>query len=110
MKSMTEAELFAELTADGTSRQELQERFARALRLPVAKMCTPENADVIIGGRWPTLIRGARRHDCETCDEHVSLAPSSQAVLAIRAVHVICMRCAFTGKADALLKEEKPDA
>ena len=110
MKSITEEELLAGLAAQGADRYELQGRIAAALGIPKAEMGTIDQADIIIGGGWPTPMRGAQRHQCETCNAHVSLAPSSQAAMAARRRHVVCMACAMSGKADKLMQETKADA
>lgn len=94
MKSITEAELLAGFAAQGMDRYELQERLAAALGIPKTEMGTVEQADAIIGGPWPTPMRGAQRHQCEACDGYVSLAPSSQAAngssAAARRLHGLC--------------------
>lgn len=110
MKSWTEAELLAEIERAGFTRQDAQLRFAAVVGMPAKDFGTVENADTIIGGAWPTPMRGARRHQCETCNRYVSLAPSSQAAIAQRPRHVVCMACAMSGRAEKLTGEGKPDA
>lgn len=110
MKSYTEEELLAGLAADGTDRYELQMRFAEAFGMSKAAMGTVDQADIIVGGDWPTPMRSAQRHQCEICNVHVSLAPSSQAAMAERPRHVVCIDCVMSGKADKLLRQDKADA
>jgi len=92
MKSFTEAELFEDFARQGIGMPELQRRVG--LALGIAEIGSIEEADTIIGGAWPVRIRGAARYRCEACECYVSLAPSSQAMLAKRSLHIICLSCA----------------
>jgi hypothetical protein len=103
MKSYTEEEVFEEFAREGWGIAELQQLAGRVLG--VADIGSIEEADTIIGGSWPAQIRGATRYQCEACECFVSLAPSSQAMLAKRTLHVVCLSCARSG---AL--EKRPDA
>jgi 3-hydroxyacyl-CoA dehydrogenase len=92
MKAITEASFLEGLERDGITVSDLQKRACAALGFPVG---TLETADIVVGGDWPTPIFGAKRYRCDDCEGYVSLAPSSQRMLAERPhVRVICMRCA----------------
>jgi hypothetical protein len=51
----------------------------------------------VCGGVWPSEINGSKRAVCEDCKGFLSLAPSTQEMIATRtaATHIICMECAM---------------
>jgi hypothetical protein len=104
MKSYTEAELLEDFARAGIGMPELQRLAGKALG--ISDIGSIEEANTIIGGSWPAQIRGAARYQCEACACFVSLAPSSQAMLAKRTLHVVCMSCARSNA----LEKKKADA
>lgn len=95
MKAITEAGFIEELERDGISMSDWRERACSKLGIAAKDVGTLETADTVIGGRWPTPLLGSKRYRCDTCEGYVSLAPSSQRMLAERPqVRVVCMRCA----------------
>jgi hypothetical protein len=51
----------------------------------------------VCGGAWPSEIHGSKQAVCEECKGFLSLAPSTQEMLATRTAetHIICMECAM---------------
>lgn len=93
-QSFTEARLHEVLSDLGADWVELLKGVGVSLGIDPAQVGTLETADTIIGGRWPSQLLGSMRYPCEPCGAFVSLAPSSQRILAARPIRVVCMRCA----------------
>jgi hypothetical protein len=90
----TEDDFLQELRERGTTRDALQKAAAAMLGIDQSQVGALENADVLVGGPWPTTLRGSTRARCASCAAYVSLAPSSQRAMAARPIRVVCIRCA----------------
>jgi len=101
MADITEEMFKQELNAAGFTRDAALKTIAAVLGIRPDQVGTIVDADTIIGGIWPTALRGSTRGRCASCEDYVALAPSSQRAIAARPIRVLCMRCARKECADA---------
>ena len=101
MADITEEMFKQELNAAGINREVALKMIAAVLGIRPDQVGTIIDADTIIGGVWPTALRGSTRGRCASCKDYVALAPSSQRAIAARPIRVLCMRCARKECADA---------
>jgi len=94
-RAQREEDLMERVAGMGLGWNKIQKALAIGLGIPAAQIGTLETADIVIGGPWPSALLGSKRYCCKSCEGFVSLSPSSQRMLAVRAeIDVLCLRCA----------------
>lgn len=75
------------------------QQMAKDGKLQSSETMPPDEELTVCGGVWPSEINGSKQAVCEECKGFLSLAPSTQEMLATRTAtaktHIICMDCAM---------------
>ena len=74
---------------------EARRRLLALEREGLVETCDDAKPDMIVGGSWPTDVRGALRATCADCGAYVALSPDSGRPMTLKFpdVPVVCFPC-----------------